>query len=197
MKRIENRWKKEGYVVHNIKYPSLKKTIPDLVEEHVKPAVDAVPKDADAIHFVTHSLGGILLRLYQNKYTPPKTGRAVMIGPPNQGSEVADFLKNFKPFQWYFGAAGQALGTKEDDIPPNLGPIKFEAGIIAGHIHWLHLFAGFIVPRPNDGLVSVESTKVEGMKDHISLPVDHSMMVFNGRVLKQMVYFLKHGCFEH
>jgi len=197
MRRIERHLKKAGYHTHNIGYPSRKFPIPDLVENHIKPAIDAIPDDATALHFVTHSLGSILLRCYHEKYTIKKSGRTVMMGPPNQGSEVADALKNFKPYKWYFGAAGQALGTKETDIPPNLSAVKFELGIIAGRRHWMHLIAGMLAPRPNDGLVSVQSTKVKGMKDHIVLPIDHSMMTFYKPAIIHMLHFLKNGAFKH
>ncbi len=185
-----------GYNVHNISYPSREQGFEGLVDAFILPLVNAIP--AEKIHFVVHSMGGILVRLYAKKYGAARIGRVVMLGTPNHGSEVADYLRDVGIFKWYFGSTGQSLGTTKSDLPASLGPVPFECGVIAGTNHWLHFPTGPLagLSKPNDGIVSVESTKVEGMKDHITLSLDHSLMVWSPTVWKQAVSFLKNGRFE-
>jgi len=195
MTRIVRTLNKEGYNVHNIGYPSRKKPIRELTEEYLKPAIDSIPKEATHIHFIVHSLGSILVRQYHALYTPPKLGRTVMLGPPNKGSKVADFLSNFGLFKCLFGPAGMELVSTEESVPAHLGPLNFEAGVIAGTNYFLHPLTGPFIPKPNDGLVCLESTKIEGMKDHITIRIDHSLMVLSPKVIKQSLHFLKEGSF--
>lgn len=191
--------KKDGYTVHNLTYPSTRLPIEEIVETVLVPYIEKeIPKDATSLNFVTHSMGGILVRYYHKMHRPPFTGRTVMLGPPNNGSEVADLLKDLKIFKWYFGPAGGELVTDvANSTPINIGPLNFEAGIIAGTQHLFHLYFGQKLPKPNDGLVTVESTKVDGMSDHICMSVDHSMMVMYPKVIDQALCFLKTGQFDH
>lgn len=185
-----------GYTVHNISYPSRHKDFVAIVDDHIVPLIRAL--GVEKVDFVAHSMGGILVRIYAEHYGTANIGRVVMLGTPNHGSEAADYLKDVALFKWYFGYAGQNLGTSDKDMPAHLGPVKFECGVIAGSCHWCHFPTPFIVgmPRPNDGIVAVESTKVEGMKDHIVLNVDHSLMVWSPEVWRQAVTFLETGSFQ-
>lgn len=187
--------KKEGYAVHALSYPSRSKSFEKLVDEHIAPAIKDIP--ADKVDFVVHSMGGLLVRIYALKYGAGKIGRVVMIGTPNHGSEVADFLHDWPVFKWYFGEAGQTLGTSGTGVHAHLPPVAFECGVIAGKNHWFHLPTSAIVPlpKPHDGVVSVESTKVDGMTDHTIIFGDHSQMVWMPRVWKLASAFLKNGRF--
>ena len=150
---------------------------------------------ASPVNFVTHSLGGILVRYYYTWHHPDDIGRVVMLGPPNQGSEVVDNLKDVPGFELINGTAGRQLGTGEDDIPKSLGPVNFELGVIAG-TRSINLLLSTLLPNPDDGKVSVESAKVEGMCGFITLPVTHPFMMKNDEVIRQTLHFLKHGAFE-
>ena len=198
MTGLSRHLKNGGYDVHALSYPSRDKPLDKLVEEHIAPAVDAAAlKSGGKVDFVVHSLGGILTRLYAQRYGADKIGRVVMIGTPNRGSEVADALRKFPPFEWYFGAVGPKLGTTAEDIHASLPPVNFDCGVIAGENHFLHFPTSYLIniPRPNDGIVSVESTKVEGMKDHITLFADHSQMAWMPSVWKLAAGFLADGKF--
>jgi hypothetical protein len=118
-----------------------------------------------------------------------------MLGPPNQGSEVVDNLKNTPGFELLNGPAGMQLGTRTTDIPKTLGPANFELGVIAG-TQSINLILSSFLPNPDDGKVSVESTKVDGMHDFVALPTTHPFMMKNDAVINQTVYFLKHGKFK-
>lgn len=187
---------KQGFTVHNVSYPSREKSFERLVDEHVAPLVDSI--GAARVDFVVHSMGGLLVRLYAMKYGAGRIGRVVMIGTPNAGSEVADFMQRWRPFLWYFGAAGRNLGTEDDDIHARLPPVTFECGVIAGDSRGLSVLTDALVdlPKPHDGIVSVESTKVEGLKDHVTVFAEHALMVWSPRVWRLAARFLEAGCFR-
>jgi len=182
-----------GYVTINYNYPSTLYNIEQLAQDSIPNALKQVPAEAK-VHFVTHSLGGILVRQYLRDHTIENLGRVVMLGPPNQGSEVADTLRELPGFSVLNGVAGGQLGTDEESVPLQLGPANFEVGIIAG-TRTVNPILSTMLPDPDDGKVSVENTKLEGMTDHIVLPVTHTFMMNNPEVIKQVNYFLKYGGF--
>lgn len=193
--KLEAALARAGYRVVNLGYPSRTAGIAQLSETAI-PASLADPRLAGCsqIHFVTHSMGGILLRAYAATHTIPKLGRVVMLGPPNQGSEVVDRLGHWSAFRFINGPAGQELGTSPGAIPNRLGPVAFELGVIAGNrsINWIN---SLMIAGPDDGKVSVERTKVAGMKDHLVLPVTHPLMMTNAAVIAATLRFLASGHF--
>ncbi len=197
MARMQAALTAAGYVVHNIDYPSRTAAIAQLADAAIAPALAAChTQGAQKIHFVTHSLGGILVRSYFSRHTPDTAlGRVVMLGPPNQGSEVVDRLKNWSLFQEINGPAGQELGTAATSTPNRLGPPNFSVGIIAGNqsINWIN--SGMIA-GPDDGKVSVERTKLTGMTDHLILPATHPFLMKNPRAIAQVITFLRTGAFD-
>lgn len=196
MHHMADRLQREGFEVANVDYPSREHSIDVLADLAVSEGL-AQCEDyaASKIHFVTHSLGGILVRVYLKNNKRDDIGRVVMLGPPNQGSEVVDNLKNAPGFEFLNGPAGMQLGTGLTDIPRTLGPVNFELGIIAG-TQSINLILSTFLPNPDDGKVSVEATKVAGMSDFIALETTHPLMMKNDAVINQTVFFLKHGHFE-
>lgn len=194
MNKLERALKDSGYRVVNVDYPSTKHDIQALAEWSIGNAineVDMYPK----IHFVTHSMGGILVRQYLHQHQVSNLGRVVMLGPPNSGSEVVDILHNLPGFKTVNGPAGLQLSAKEDGLPNQLGPANFELGIIAGS-RSVNLVLSTMLPMPNDGKVSVQSSKLEGMKDHTTMPVTHTFMMRNSAVIQQVLHFLMYGAFS-
>ncbi|QYK00196.1 esterase/lipase family protein [Shewanella psychrotolerans] len=186
---------KRGYRCINHSYPSTKHDIATLADVAVAEAL-SLCGDARKINFVTHSMGGILVRQYLSQHHIDNLGRVVMLGPPNQGSEVVDTLHNVPGFRFINGPAGMQLGTEAMSVPNRLGDVNFELGVIAG-TRSINILLSTMLPKPNDGKVSVERTKLAGMKDHIALPVTHPLMMNNAKVIEQTVHFLVHGVFNH
>ncbi|WP_284384013.1 esterase/lipase family protein [Litoribrevibacter albus] len=194
MSKLNRALKEAGYTTVNHDYPSRSGSIPHLAETHINQALTQCP-DTATIHFVTHSLGGILVRQYLQNHSIKNLGRVVMLGPPNQGSEVVDKLHGLPGFELIGGPSSLELGTKENSIPRQLGPANFELGIIAGS-RSINLILSTLLPGQDDGKVSVSNTKVEGMKQHIVLPVTHPFMMKNANVIAQVKSFLAQGEFQ-
>ena len=196
MAKLGERLSSDGYYVVNIDYPSRKKTVTELSEIAINEGLQKCQdKHAKPINFVTHSLGGILVRQYMKDHKHVDIGRVVMLGPPNKGSEVVDNLKNVPGFKLMNGPAGMQLGTGAADVPKSLGPVNFELGIIAGS-QSINLILSSFLPNPDDGKVSAESTKIEGMCGFIILPTTHPFMMKNNRVITEVINFLRQGEFK-
>jgi hypothetical protein len=147
------------------------------------------------VNLVAHSLGGILVRSYFAKHAEPRLGRVVMLGPPNQGSEVVDHLRSWSLFRRVNGPAGSELGTGDDSTPISMGPLTFELGVIAGDhsINWIN---SLMIAGSDDGKVSVERTRVAGMKEHMVVHVSHPFLMKDTAVIKAALRFVESGTFE-
>lgn len=197
--RIERALRREGFDARGITYPSLRHDLAELAGFLAETMTrEGIWQRSGKVHFVTHSMGGLVLRRYlatrRDAIPANRLGRVVMLGPPNRGSEVADRLKDLPPYRWFYGPAGQEL-TTEARMAPDAAPY-YELGIVAGSGGWPYSVAGRLLPAPHDGRVSVARTTVPGMADHVVLPAMHSVMLWNPEVHRQIVHFLKHGRFS-
>ena len=196
MAYMEKRLTEADYTVFNYDYESRKNEISYLVDdlqEFLKAC--CLQKDTQ-LHFVTHSLGGILVRALIAEKRPANLGRVVMLSPPNKGSESADFIKNYSLFKEILGPAVMQLGTDPDSIPNRLGPADFELGIITGD-RTIDPISSWIIPGVDDGKVAIERTKLEGMTDFLVLHVSHAFIMEEPEVVEEVIHFLQQGRFSH
>ena len=186
-----------GYRTVNQGYPSLLYPVEELSGTQVPDALAkcAAPPDAP-VHFVAHSLGGILVRHYLQNHDVPDGSRMVMLGPPNHGSELID---EFADDAWFtvMGPAALQLGTGADSVPANLGPVDLEIGIIAGTRTSLDsmLLQAAPLPEPNDGKVSLESARLDEMQDFLAVDETHTFILTDAEVAEQVIAFLANGRF--
>lgn len=196
MNKMQSGLDEVGFLTANIEYPSRDHNIEELAQIAVPEGLAACREHAgvERIHFVTHSLGGILLRQYLSTNEIPDLGRVVMMGPPNQGSIAADEMVNVPGFDWINGPAGRQLGKGEDSIPLKLGPADFELGVIAGN-RTIDPITSAVLSNPDDGRVSVEDTKLDGMTDFVVVEHSHAFMMRMRRPIELAIAFLQDGSF--
>lgn len=194
MEKMATALRQADYDVINIDYPSRSHPIEALAECAIGDALAQC--HGKSVSFVTHSMGGILVRQYLSQHTIENLNRVVMLGPPNKGTEIVDKLAHVPGFHFINGDAGLQLGTSQFSVPNRLGKADFDVGIIAGtqSVNWL---LSALIPDVDDGKVSVESTKVDGMNDHIEMPTTHVFMMRNDAVIEQVINYLKQGKFHH
>jgi pimeloyl-ACP methyl ester carboxylesterase len=196
MERMKWFLEESGYQVANIDYPSrdfeIDKLAPLAVEDGL--ARCAEKGNIERIHFVTHSLGGILVRYYFAGHQLGSLGRVVMLAPPNQGSIAVDELKDWPGFEWLNGPAGYQLGKGENSVPLQLGPPKFEFAVIAGD-ESIDPVTSAVLEDPDDGRVSVSDTYLEGMKDFRLVGASHAFIMQKSDVLELVRSFLETGQF--
>lgn len=186
--------RRRGYAVFNWGYPSARRGILGHADA-LRRDLDALPPLGEArIHFLTHSLGGIIVRALIAFASPPNLGRVVMLGPPNAGNEIAQHLRHTRLFRRFMGPSGLELGTGTESVPRRLNEATFELGVIAGVRRRPALFGRWI-GTPNDGLVSVSATRLVGMRDHLIVHGGHALLPWNPRALSQAFAFLATGRF--
>ena len=193
MNKMEKALSAEGYVVHNLGYESRQHSIQKLATDTRKVIANKT-KDAAKVHFVTHSLGGILVRQMQATNPLENIGRVVMLSPPNQGSEIVDKIGHWWLFEKVNGPAGRQLGTDKKSIPNQLGPIDFECGVITGDrsINWIN---SLMIHGSDDGKVSITRSRLEGISTHKVIHVTHPMIMKRRIVIDDVIEFLKNGHF--
>lgn len=185
-----------GFNTYNLSYPSRKHAINYLsryVSDHINDQLIDQP-----IYFVTHSLGSIILRYIATHQLIKHIDRVVMLGPPNHGTAIIDYLRRFSALRHYWGPAALELASDETGIYHTLPePIQFDCGIIAGNRTIDPWFSWSILKGMDDGKVTVESTKLKGMRDHIIIPCAHVQLPKNKIVIAQALYFLRNNQFLH
>ena len=192
MRPLAARLEAEGYDVHNLDYPSLRGS-PDELESEIEAPLAGCCAAAPRLHFVTHSLGGILLRGVLARHEPDNLGRVVMLAPPNHGSELVDLLGDSLAF--VLGPTGRELGTKPESLPNRLPRPDYPLGVIAGT--WsINPIGSWVLPGASDGTVSVTSTWLEGMSDFAAVPATHTFILRSAAAADRVVEFLRDGRFE-
>lgn len=195
MNSMESYLKEHGYQTISRSYPSTAQTIEKISENIVPKFVRECNDNATKIHFVTHSLGGIIARYYLQNNRIPTGSRVVMLSPPNKGSELADRFLDSTWYRWLTGPPGQQLTTDSNSLPNKLKVISYDVGIITGR-STLEPWFSRLIPGEDDGKVSVESAKLPEMKDFLVVDHAHTFIMKNNKVKLQVLNFIKNGNFK-
>lgn len=194
--KLENHLEEQGFCVVNIGYPSQDKTIQELSVDVIPTAIEHCRTlNAGKIHFVTHSMGGILVRYFLEYNEVANIGRVVMLSPPNSGSEIIDKLKDTQILEWLNMPAAEQLGTSPGSIADTLDYPDYEVGIITGD-RSINPILSMLIPGSDDGKVSVENAKLKGMKDFLVVHDTHPFIMNDESVIQQISFFIKNGVFE-
>jgi len=191
---LRTRLEGAGFRVVSFGYPSTQETMEVLVDSLATVANSCCTGSERPFHFVTHSMGGVLVRSYLDERGADFGGRVVMLGPPNQGSEFIDAFGDSPLLGAVLGPAGARLGTDSTGIARELGPIDFDLGIITGD-RSINPIGSWLIPGPDDGKVSVARAQLEGAADFLVLPATHTFIMNRSDVAEQVVHFLKEGVF--
>lgn len=196
MKLMKSELESAGFVVANIDYPSREQTVQQLATPTIDKGLKFCEKQgASVVHVVTHSMGGILFRQYVSEHGAEKFTRTVMLAPPNKGSEVVDEMSELPGFKFLNGPAGVQLGTGADSLPLQLGPATSDVAVIAGTFS-INLYLSTHLPDPDDGKVSVENTRLDGMCAHLQVDVSHPYIMKDEEVIKEVKSYLTSGKFN-
>lgn len=188
------RLEEAGYTVHNLAYLS-RKSDPDGLLAELSGKIGACCAEAERLHFVGHSLGGILARAYIAGARPAQLGRVIMLSPPNQGSEIVDAFGDTWLFKLVMGPAGTSLGTSVDSLPNRLPPPNYELGVIAATAS-INPVGSWLIPGDDDGMVSVCRMRVDGMADFVTVDRTHAFIMRGPEVADQIIAFLRTGAFQ-
>ncbi len=196
MRTLERSLTAQGYTVVNLDYPSTRFDIEHLTKNYLAPAIEKAKANSTTLHFVTHSMGGILVRHYLSTHSEESVKKIVMLAPPNGGSEIIDEFGDYSLFRSALGPAAQQLSTNENSLPNRLPALSQEIGVIAGTSS-LNPLSSCFINGLDDGKVSVASTMLPEMTDHLVLDVGHTFIMTDPQVLKHVSHFLSTGTFQH
>lgn len=181
----------KGYETINLPYPSFRKSLDEIVTEVAEQLGDSDKKT----HFVTHSMGGIVIRKLAHDFPNKVTGRIVMLAPPNQGSEIIDWMEDCSFVQWSLGPGGMELSS--ESVTQSIPGFSHqeEVGVIMGCGQNLPIFQP-LLDGENDGIVTVDGGMTEGVSELIVTPTNHCFIMANPKVKAQITEFLSKGCFK-
>ena len=192
---LVTRLKNAGFRVVSFRYPSTSEPMEALVDRLYDEVERCCGNEAETVHFVTHSMGGVLVRSYLSQRPEPHRGRVVMLSPPSQGSELVDTFADSPLRRLFLGPAGSQLGTDSAGITNQLGPVRFGLGIVAGDRSMSPL-GSWLIPGPDDGKVGVDRAKLDGATDFVVVSATHTFIMNRRDVAEEVVHFLREGHFR-
>lgn len=195
MSVLEYRLEAEGYRVVSFDYPSMTQPMETLVDMLADEVQRCCPDEIETVNFVTHSMGGVIVRSYLADRSRPHRGRVVMLSPPGQGSELVDAFADSPLLRFLIGPAGAELGTDSTGIAERFGPVRFSLGVITGDVSF-NPVTSWIIPGPDDGKVAVQNARVEGESDFLVVPATHTFIMNRTDVADATIRFLRTGRFR-
>jgi len=191
---LDYRLSQAGYDVYRLSYDSISQSPSQIVDVVTQQLEVCCQHTQRTVHFVGHSLGGLVIRAYLANQKPQNLGRVVLLGTPNQGTPIVDYFKSWRGFDNLGPTTGE-LGTNHQSFPNKLGNPDYPVGVIAGYTGW-HINDWYL-PGDDDGLVPLSATQIPNMADYLVLKVGHGMLRYRADVAQQTLHFLQHGQFNH
>jgi pimeloyl-ACP methyl ester carboxylesterase len=186
---LRRRVRARGFATRQFSYPSLRLG-PRANAARLQRWLAGI--EADTVHFVAHSLGGLVLRWLFQDFPNQRPGRVVTLGTPHAGSRVAAEIDRLPGMRRLLGAS--LMQGLRGDVPPWTG--AREIGVIAGT-------RGFGIGRictrltpPHDGTVEVAETRLPGMTDFTPVPASHLGLLYSAAAARQVCAFLADGRFQ-
>ncbi len=196
MRSIARHLEAHGFATFAPSYPSFRRPLDALVAALAPRIEQFAERSPGPLHFVTHSLGGLIAARLLGQHRFPELGRVVMLAPPHQGSQLADLLFRLRIGRLALGPVGKHLTTIGGPATAALRRnVDYPLGIIAGTRPLDPIFPRLLIPGRSDGKVAVAATRIDGMADHITLPVSHTLMVSDRRVITATLRFIESGSF--
>jgi triacylglycerol lipase len=192
MKKIQTALETQGYDVKNINYPSRKLSINELADTIISPAILSCDA-SEKIHFITHSLGGIITRVYLEKNKINSLGKVIMLAPPNNGTELAEKLNKLWFPKYFLGPSLLQLSSKKDSFVNQLSLPTYTVGIIAGTSS-LNPLSSYLVPGKDDGKVSVANATLPNIPIKL-VSENHTWIMKSPEVIDNIIYFLNNDEF--
>ena len=192
---LVTRLRNAGFRVVSFGYPSTSEPMEDLVARLRAEIQRCCGNASETLHFVTHSMGGVLVRSYLSQQPEAHRGRVVMLSPPSQGSELVDAFADSPLRRLFLGPAGSLLGTDSAGITSRLGPVRFGLGIVTGD-RSISPLGSWLIPGPDDGKVGVDRAKLDGATDFMVVPATHTFIMNRRDVAEEVVHFLREGRFR-
>ncbi|MDX1917369.1 MAG: hypothetical protein SFT68_05245 [Rickettsiaceae bacterium] len=196
MGRFNSYFIEHGYKTIPVNYASRAYDIKYLAEYEVLPQIEEESSVCSKIHFVGFSMGGVITRYILAFHRPDNLGRVVFIGSPHAGTELVDYFGQYKWISNLLGPAAMDLHSQSQFLNSVPNYVDYTAGVISGNFSLSPL--GWVVfsAKESDGTVSVESSKIEGMSDHLILKTSHTRLPYSPRVLEETLYFISKGEFR-
>ena len=188
MSLLRHRIHKAGYATRQFSYPSVRRSPAENAQ-----CLDAFARESSqpVVHFIAHSLGGLVLRHLFHNHPDQKPGRIVTLGTPHQSSSAVRQLSRLRVFRRLLG---KSIETGLTGGAP-LWSGSHELGSIAGT---LGLGLGLLIPGipfPSDGSIAVSETRLDGMRGHVCVSASHTGLLFSRQAALQSLHFLRHGVF--
>jgi pimeloyl-ACP methyl ester carboxylesterase len=180
--------RREGFVAQALGY----RTMRDPLEAHLSRLANRIAKfEAARVHLVGHSLGGVIVMRYLQRGADRRVRRAVLLGSPIAGCRAAADFAGRPGGELMMG---KSLAVWREPIEVSVDS-RFEIGAIAGTRALGLSRVVTRLPKPNDGVVCLDETKFPALRDHLALPLGHTLMLVSSRVARQTAAFLKTGAF--
>lgn len=180
---------REGFAPQALTYHTMRDTL-DVHLSRLSERIESL--DAERVHLVGHSLGGVIVLRYLQSAPDRRVLRAVLLGAPVAGCRAAAGMARRPGGELLMG---KSVSVWRQPIDVSVDP-RFEIGVIAGTVPFGLGRIVLRLPRPNDGVVCVDETRFAGMRDFLEVPVGHTVMLVSRRVARQTVAFLKQGAFR-